>query len=144
MRFADFQKSSHALLPSFIHNCPESHHTLNHLHTPPLSTLQLPSELRSSSLPSLSFSWSRTRVITQEEAQERKEASHREENTIFRLCLRTKSFSEVTTGQAEGIKPLSITVLLSDQEKTNILKILLRGSKHKKQPKDLNRVRQLE
>lgn len=39
---------------------------------------------------------------------------------------RTESFSEVTTGQAAGIKPLSINVLLSDQEKTNILKILLR------------------
>lgn len=50
---------------------------------------------------------------------------------------RTESFSEVTTRQAAGIKPLSITVLLSDREKTNILKILLRE-------KDLNSRRQAD
>lgn len=39
--FADFQQSSSALLPSFIQNCPESHHTLAaRLRSPPFSSHQ--------------------------------------------------------------------------------------------------------
>lgn len=90
--FVDFQQSSSASLPSFIRNCPESHHTLDRLRTPPLSTLQLPSALRSSLLPSPSSS--RSRHDSGGRAREER-CDSRGGNAIFRLCVRGQNPSSM-------------------------------------------------
>lgn len=120
VRFADFQKSSYALLPPFICNSRITSHAQSSPHASALHpSAPIRAPLIFAPVPVFQLGPHACHDSGGSGERGKRQVTGRQYD-FPAVCLRTKSFSQVTTGQSAGIKPLSITVLLSDQEKTNI------------------------